>query len=132
MFLEKLAGALVNFDQPHAHAGLALLLGRGVAHLRQRNLEFLGDQANCFRKADVLNLLHETEDVARCSATEAVKELSRGVHRKRRRFFLVKGAQALEVLRSAFAQGHVLAHNADDVGLLLDDIRKIPGVGHVW
>ena len=42
----------------------------------------------------------------------------------------MKGAQTLEILRAAFAQRHVLAHDADDIGLLLDEIRKIPGIGH--
>ena len=43
----------------------------------------------------------------------------------------MEGAQALEVLRARFAQGDVLAHNADDVRLLLQGVRKIPGVRHV-
>ena len=44
--------------------------------------------------------------------------------------FLMERTEALEVLRAALAQLDVLAHDADDVSLLLDGVRKIPGVGH--
>ena len=116
---------------PPRSLACARLLRRGVAHLRQRDLQLLGDQPDGFREGDVLDLLHEVEDVARCPAAEAVEELPRGVHRERRRLFLMKRAQALEVLRAALAQLDVLAHNADDVSLLLDGMRKSPGLAIV-
>ena len=43
----------------------------------------------------------------------------------------MKRAQADEILRARLAQGDVLAHNADDVSLLLQGVRKIPGIRHV-
>src|SRR5580704_6825789 len=42
----------------------------------------------------------------------------------------MKRAETLEVLRAALAQLDVLAHDADDVSLLLNGMRKIPGIGH--
>ena len=130
LLLKKVAGALVDFDQPAAHFGVTCFLRRGVAHLRQGNLQLLRYQPHSFGKSDVLDLLHEGENVSRCPAAEAVEKLPRGVNGERWRFFLVEGTQALEVLRAAFAQLNVLAHDADDVSLLLDGIRKIPWVGH--
>ena len=62
--------------QTAAQLGGALLLGRGEAHLRHGDLQLLGDQAHGFREGDVLNLLHEGEDVAGRAAAEAMEELS--------------------------------------------------------
>src|SRR5271165_2232927 len=42
----------------------------------------------------------------------------------------MKRTQPGVVLRAGFAQLDVLAHNTDDVGLLLDGVRKIAGLGH--
>src|SRR5580700_778651 len=79
LLLEERACALMNIDQATAHLRRASLLRRGVSHLRHRDVQLLSDQTDGFRKADVLQLLHKCEDIARCSATEAVEELPRGV-----------------------------------------------------
>src|SRR5581483_8045530 len=42
----------------------------------------------------------------------------------------MKGTKTLKVLRPTFAELHVLAHNADDVGLLLQGVGKISRHGH--
>jgi len=42
----------------------------------------------------------------------------------------VEGTEPLEVLRATLAQLDVLAHDADDVSLLLDGVREIPRIGH--
>ncbi len=91
---------------------------------------FSAIDAHGFGEGDVLDLLHEAEDIARNSAAEAVKELVGGVDRERRRLFLVKRAQPLVILRAGLAQLHVLADDADDVGLLLEGRREVAGVRH--
>ena len=55
------------------------------------------------------------------------KNWLRGMHRERRRLFLMEGAQPGKFCAPALAQLDVLAHNADDVGLLLDGAAKSPG-----
>ncbi len=131
LLLEEGAGTLVNLDQPDTQRGFACLLGRRVAHLGQRDLQLLRDQTNGFREGNVLDLLHERQDIARRAAAKAVEELPGGVYRERGRFFLVEGAQPGEVLRATLAQLDVLAHNANDVRLLLDGVRKIARICHV-
>jgi hypothetical protein len=42
----------------------------------------------------------------------------------------MKRAKSLEILRTALAQLDVLAHNADDVSLLLEGVRKIAWIRH--
>ena len=130
LLLKKHARPLVDFDQAAALLGLPRLLGRGVGDLGHRDAELLGHHAHGFGEGDVLDLLHEAEDIASGIAAEAVKELVAGVHRERRGLFLMEGAQPGLVLRAGFAQLDVLAHNADDVGLLLDGAGKIAGIGH--
>ena len=75
--------------------------------------------------------LDEAEDVAGDAASEAVVELARGVDRERRRFFAVEGTEAGVVLRSGFLELDVVADDADDIGLLLDGVCEIAGVGHL-
>ena len=65
------------------------------------------------------------------AAAEAVIELARGVHGKRRRLLAVKGTQPGVVLRPGLFQLDVVADDADDVRLLLDRVREIARVGHV-
>jgi hypothetical protein len=99
----------------------------GILRLGQRYAKLLRDVANGFGESDVLQLLHEAEHVTGNAAAEAVEELARGVDGKRRRLFLVEGAQAGIILRPGFFQLHVLADDADDVSLLLDRGREIAG-----
>lgn len=42
----------------------------------------------------------------------------------------MEGAQSRVVLRARALQFHVLTDDADDVGLLLDRVREVAGVGH--
>ena len=120
----------MDVDQSAPKLGGALFLRRGEAHLGHRNLQLVRDQPDGFGEGDVLDLLHEAEDVAGRAAAEAMKELPRSVYRHRGRFFLMEWAEPDEVLRTRLAQGDVLAHNADDVSLLLEGVRKIPGIRH--
>src|SRR5581483_3221449 len=98
LVLQEQAGALVHVEQDAAKLRIARFGGRVVLLLRQRDAELLRDQANGLRKRDVLDLLHEGEDVARGVAPAAVEELARGVHRKRRRLLVVEGAETGKIL----------------------------------
>ena len=130
LLLKKCARALVDLDQAAALLRLPRLFRRGVRDFRHRDAELLGHHAHGLGEGDVLDLLHEAEDIASGIAAEAVEELVAGVHRKRRRLFLVEGTQPLVILRAALAQLDVLADDADDVGLLLDGAGEIAGIGH--
>src|SRR5215472_3488556 len=98
--------------------------------LRQRDAQLLRHQPHGFGECDVLDFLHEAEDVAGNTATEAVIELARGVYRERWCLLAVEGAKPGIVLRSRLLQLNVVADDADDIGLLLDGVREVAGVGH--
>src|SRR5207248_8226817 len=76
-------------------------------------------------KADVFQFLDEGEDVARLVAAEAIVVLMGGVDGKGAGLFLVKGAEASVVLRAGFAELEVVADDADDVSLLLDELSEV-------
>ena len=82
-------------------------------------------------KVDVFDFLHEAEDVSRNAASEAMKKLPRGVHRKRRSLLPMKRAKARIVLRPSLLQLDVIADDANDVRLLLDGVREIARVRHL-
>ncbi len=122
-------GGLVQFEQLAALAGFGGFFGRGELALGQRDAGLLRDDAHGFREADVLNFLHEAEDVAGDLAAEAVVELAHRVDGEGGRFFLVEGAEAGIVLRAGFAQADVALDHLDDVGVLFGELRE---VGHGW
>src|SRR5579862_8939815 len=91
LLLEEGAGTLMDVDKSAAQFCRSRLFRRGISHLRQRDVQLLGDSSHRLRKADVFDPLHESEDVAGGAAAEAVKELPRGVDRERRRLLVVEG-----------------------------------------
>ena len=92
LILEKPAGALVHFQQRGSDLRFAGFFWAAEGLFGQRDTELLCDRAHRFRKGDVLELLHEAEDVTRSSATKAMKELPHGMYGKRRRLFLMEWA----------------------------------------
>src|ERR1019366_2444111 len=89
-------------------------------------------QPHRFGEGDVLDLLDEAEHVSRDAAAEAVIELARGVHGKRRRLLAMKWTKSRIVLRPLFLQLDVVADDADDVRLLLHGFFEIFRAGHGW
>src|SRR5262245_56780149 len=118
MVFKKLAGTLVHLDQFSALVRVLGFLFRAVLHFGQLDVELFRNQPDGFDKADVLDLLHETEYVARSATTETMVELPRSMHRERRRLLLMEGAKPGEILRAALLQLDVVANHADDIRLL--------------
>jgi hypothetical protein len=116
---------LVQLQNPPAQPALRRLFRRGELPFRQRDPALLRDDLHRFGEADLVDLLHELEDISRNPAAKAVIELARHVDGKRRRLLAMKRAQPLVVLRAAFLQRDVLADDADDVRLLLHALGKI-------
>ncbi len=120
----------MNLQQYSSQLGFFGFRRTAVANFGQGNAQLLRDRSHCFRESNVLDLLDKRKHVARNSAAKAVKELPRGMDGKRRRLLPMKRTKPGKVLRPRLAQLDVLAHNADDVRLLLDRICEIARVGH--
>src|SRR5581483_8464117 len=105
-------------------------LRAAATQLGERHAELLGNSAHRLGEGDVLNLLHEAEDVAGGAAAKAVIELARGMHRERRRFFAMEWAKTGEVLSAGALELYVISDDANNVRLLLEGVRKITGIGH--
>ena len=88
--------------------------------------------SHSFYERDVFDLLDEGEHVALRATTETIKKLLCGMDGKRRRFFVVEWTKARIVLRSGLLQLDVVADDADDVRLLLNDFFEVEGVSHEW
>src|SRR5271155_4257996 len=89
-FLKKRCRAHVNVEQRHSSLSVARLGWAGERNLRHRHALLLRDQPNGLRKRDVLDLLHEGEDISRLPAAKTVKELPRSMHGERRRLLGMK------------------------------------------
>src|SRR6185437_2434486 len=113
----------VHLDERGALLIFAALLGRTFARLGNADAAFFGDGAHGFGKRGLVHLHHELKNVAALAASEAMVELLGGVNGEGWSFFLMKRAEAAEIL-AAFFQADVFADDADDVRLLLDAIRK--------
>ena len=126
---EVLRGGFVNVDELAAKAGFAGLFGGVELALGKRDSALDGDGANGLGKADVFHLHDEGEDVALFVAAEAIEVAVGGVDGEGAGLFFVKGAEAGVVLGAGFAQLDVVADDADDVGLLLDELGEVVGHG---
>ncbi len=121
----------MDLEQRSAQSRVFCFLRAAELHFRQRDAKFLRDKADRFGEGDVFDLLDEGEDVTRDAASEAVKELTGGVHGEGWRFFVVERAESGKILRTRLLELYIVAHDADDVGLLLDGFLEID-VGHGW
>ena len=119
----------MELEELAALAVLGGFFGRSEFALREGDAAFLGDGADRFREADVFDFLDEGEDVAVLVAAEAVEELAAGVDAEGGGFFLVEGAEAVEVLRAGFFEADVFSDDFDDVGLFFDVLGEIGGHG---
>src|SRR5262249_48001221 len=128
--LKKRCGALVDFEQRASQFRFMRPSRSTKRGLRQRDIEFLRDRPHSLRESDVLNLLNEAEDVSLGAASEAIEELARLVDVERWRFFVMKRALAGKILRSRLLELHIVAHDADNVGLLFEGVGEVSGVSH--
>jgi hypothetical protein len=120
----------VDFDQHRTQLGFLCFSGTAEAKFGKRNPELLGHCSHSFGKGDIFDLLDEAEDVSRNATSKTVKELAGSMDGKRRRFFVVEGAKPREILGPGLLQLDVVADDADDVRLLLNDFFEVDGVGH--
>ena len=120
----------MDFEQYRAQPGFFGLLRSVEAGLRNCDPQLLGHGSDRFREGDVLDFLDEGEDVSGDATAEAVEELAGSVDRERGRFLAVEGTESGIVLRAGFLQLDVVADDADDIRLLLDDVREVAGVSH--
>ncbi len=117
----ELLGHPVRLDQPRAlaerHAALA---GAATLLVAQLEAELGGEPLDGLGEGEVLDLLHERDDVAALAAAEAVVAADGRAHGEARGLLVVEGAQALERAHPGRAQGHVVAHDVLDGRALLD------------
>src|SRR6185312_5715898 len=122
--LKVLRRRFVDLHQLPALARIPGLFGRMKLLLRQRHPNLLCDRPHCLRKAEAVHLHDERKNVAGLVAPEAVIKPLRHIHRKAARLLLMKWAQAREVLRPRLAQLHIVADDANNVGLVLYLLRE--------
>src|SRR5207237_1049043 len=113
ILLKKGAGTLMNVQQHTSHLSFPGFRRTAVTGFGQRDAKFLRDRPHRLGESNVLDLLHEAENVSRQPASEAVIELSRGMHGKRWRLFIVEGTKPRIILRPSLLQLDVVPHNAD-------------------
>ena len=117
----------MNLNQLPPQPRIARLFRRVELPLRQRNPHLRRDRPHRLRKRDRLHLHHEAEHVPMLMAPKAVITRRPRIQIKRPRLLLMKRTKRRPV-RPRLPQLHILAHNPDDVGLLLHGLRKT--VGH--
>ena len=127
--LEVLRGSLVEVEQLTANTGLTGFRGRVELTLGKGDAALLRDGADGLGEALVLKLHDKGKDIALLVAAEAVEVAVRGVDGEGAGLFLVKRAQAGEVLRAGLTQADVLADDLDDVGLRFDELGEVVGHG---
>ena len=96
-----------------ATRGAALFVPELHAELGRQTFDRLGE-------GQVLDLLHEGDDIAPLATTEAVPGSDDRADVERRALLVMERAQPLQRARAGGAQGHVLAHDILDGRPLLD------------
>ena len=120
----------MEIEQHSAQLGFLSFPGTAVAKLRERDPELLRHGSHSFYECDVFDLLDKRKHISLHATTETIKKLPRGMDGKRGRLLVVKRAKPRIVLRSRLLQLDVVADDADDVRLLLNDFFEVAGVGH--
>src|SRR6478672_11068449 len=94
----------VRLDQPRALAERHTTRARPAALLVvQLDAELGGEPLDRLGEGEVLDLLHERDDVAALAAAEAVVAADGGTHGEARRLLVVEGAQPLQAAHSGRA-----------------------------
>src|SRR5687767_15161718 len=100
-----------------------------VHHLRQRHADFVGNDLDCFREGDALDLHYKIENRAAFMTTKAVEDFLGRTDGKRRRLFLMKRAAGHPV-RALLLELHVVLDHPDDVCLSFEVVDESLGVTH--
>src|SRR5699024_4674144 len=117
LLLEVLGGSPVSIQEAlaAAHVGTTAVASP-VVFVAQLHPGLPREGLDRFGEAEVVDLLHEGDDVAALAATEAVPQAQVGAHVERGGAFVVEGAQTLHRAHARSAQGHVLADDLIDAG----------------
>src|SRR5207244_2654567 len=95
------------------------------------NPAFLRHELYGLRKLALFHVHHEVVDIAALAAPEAIKNLLDGRNCERGSLFLMKRAEAAEIL-AGFFEADVLSHHADNIRLLFHFIGNGSGFGHLF
>ena len=110
----------MGLDQPRALAQTLTAARWAALLVAELHAELGGEALDRLGEGEVLDLLHEGDDVAALSATETVPGSHDGPDVEGRALLVVERAQPLQRAGSGGAQGHVLAHDILDRRPLLD------------
>jgi hypothetical protein len=126
--MEPLRSLSMQLEQTLAQFALPLFIARATPArlLDYRNASSRREFADSGGKIDMLVIHYKPEDAPACAAAETMKRLAARTHHERRRLFLMKGAERLEIRSCAF-QGKIRTnyfHNIVRGGDLLDRFRR--------
>ena len=118
----------MQLEQTLAQFALPLFIARPTPArlLDHRNASSRREFADGGWKIDMLVIHHKPEDAPACAAAETMKRLPARTHHERRRLFLMKGAERLEIGSRAF-QRKIRTNYFDDIVRgrdLLDRFRR--------
>src|SRR5882724_3441995 len=104
IFVEPLGSLSMQLEQTLAQFALPLFIARPppARLLDHRNASSRREFADGGGKIDMLVIHHKPEDAPACAAAETMKRLPARTHHERRRLFLMKGAERLEIGSRAF------------------------------
>ena len=109
----------------HAVAQADAVARTAALLVAQLHAELAGESLDGLGEGQVIELLHEGDDVATLAAAEAVVGTDRLAHGEARRLLVVEGAQPLHRADARRAQGDVLTDDIGDRGALLDRLHVL-------
>ena len=127
---EEVGGHLVGLHDAHPLSGRRRRAA--VVDDAQLHAGPVGQGLDGLAEREVVDLLHEGDDVAALAAAEAVEQAARRRHLEARGLLVVERAQALERAAAGVAQRHVRADDLVDPGALPHegDVLVVDASGH--